>query len=62
MSKNIRFRGQNFKIQIWDSEGQEKYRDLIPSYVKNSSKIFIVCDVSNSSSWIYFVKNMKKQL
>ena len=25
MSKNIRFRGQNIKIQIWDSARQEKY-------------------------------------
>ena len=28
MSKNIRFRGQNIKIQIWDSAGQEKYKGL----------------------------------
>ena len=66
MSKNIRFRGQNIKIQIWDSAGQEKYKGLIPSYVRNSSIIFIVYDVSNRSSfenvlnWISFVKNIEK--
>ena len=66
MSKNIRFRGQNIKIQIWDSAGQEKYKGLIPSYVRNSSIVFIVYDVSNRTSfdnisnWISFVKNIEK--
>ena len=66
MSKNRRFRGQNVKIQIWDSAGQEKYKGLIPSYVRNSSIVFIVYDVSNRSSfdnvpnWISFVKNIEK--
>ena len=66
MSKNIRFRGQNIKIQIWDSAGQEKYKGLIPSYVRNSSIVFIVYDVSNKNSfenvnnWISFVKNIEK--
>ena len=68
MSKNIRFRGQNIKIQIWDSAGQEKYRGLIPSYVRNSSIVFVVYDVSNRSSfdnipnWISFVKNIEKTI
>jgi Ras-related protein Rab-6A len=66
MSKNIRFRGQNIKIQIWDSAGQEKYKGLIPSYVRNSSIVFIVYDISNRSSfdnvpnWISFVQNIEK--
>ena len=65
MSKNIRFRGQNIKIQIWDSAGQEKYKGLIPSYVRNSSIVFIVYDISNKSSfdnvmnWISFVRNIE---
>ena len=68
MSKNIRFRGQNIKIQIWDSAGHEKYRSLIPSYVRNSSIVFVVYDVSNRSSfenipnWISFVKNIEKTI
>ena len=66
MSKNIKFRGQSIKIQIWDSAGQEKYKGLIPSYVRNSSIVFIVYDVSNRSSfdnipnWISFVKNIER--
>ena len=67
ISKNIRFNGLNIRIQIWDSAGQEKYRGLIPSYVRNSSLVFIVYDVShhetfdNVEKWISFVKNFEKK-
>ena len=68
MSKNIRFRGQNTKIQIWDSAGQEKYKGLIPSYIRNSSIVFLVYDVSNRATfenitnWINFVRNIEKPI
>ena len=65
ISKNIRFHGQNIKLQIWDSAGQEKYKGLIPSYVRNSSIVFIVYDIANRASfdnvpnWIKFVKEIE---
>jgi len=68
MSKNIRFRNQNTKIQIWDSAGQEKYKGLIPSYIRNSSIVFLVYDVSkkesfeNITNWINFVRNIEKPI
>ena len=58
MSKNLRYHGQNIKLQIWDSAGQEKYKGLIPSYVRNSPIVFVVYDISsktpckNVPSWI----------
>ena len=66
MSKSIKYRGQNIKLQIWDTAGQEKYKGLIPSYVRNSSIVFIVYDISSRTSfenvqnWISFVKNIEK--
>ena len=60
--KDIKFRGENIKIQIWDSSGQEKYKLLIPSYIRNSSLIFIIYDVTKRSSfdnvpkWINFTR------
>ena len=65
MSKNLRYHGQNIKLQIWDSAGQEKYKGLIPSYIRNSSIVFVVYDVSsktsfnNVSSWITFIKSIE---
>ena len=65
MSKNIKFRGQNIKLQMWDTAGQEKYKGLIPSYVRNSSIVFLVYDVSaktsfdNIPSWITFIRTIE---
>ena len=68
MSKSISFRGQNIKLQMWDTAGQEKYKGLIPSYIRNSSIVFLVYDVSNKTSfenitnWISFVRNIEKPI
>ena len=65
MSKNIKFRGQNVKLQMWDTAGQEKYKGLITSYVRNSSIVFVVYDVSTKTSfdnipkWISFIKTIE---
>jgi small GTP-binding protein len=65
MSKNIKYHGQNIKLQIWDTAGQEKYKGLIPSYVRNSSVVFVVYDVSSKTSfdnipkWINFIKSIE---
>ena len=62
MDKILKFRGQRIKIKIWDVAGQEKYKGLIPSYIRNSSIVFIVYDVCQHSnfedikSWITFIK------
>jgi small GTP-binding protein len=56
------------KLQIWDSAGQEKYRSLIPNYVRGSSIIFVVFDITKRESflsisqWITFIKNIENPL
>jgi GTPase SAR1 family protein len=45
MTKNINYHGKAVKLQIWDSAGQEKYRGLIPSYIRNASIVFLVYDI-----------------
>ena len=65
MSKNIKYKGQNVKLQMWDTAGQEKYKGLIPSYVRNSSIVFLVYDISVKSSfdnipkWITFIRTIE---
>ena len=65
MSKNLKYNGQNVKLQIWDTAGQEKYKGLIPSYIRNSSIVFIVYDISSKTSfdnipkWINFIKSIE---
>ena len=63
-TKNIEYNESTLKLQIWDSAGQERYKALIPSYVRGASIIFIVYDVGNKAtfdnlnSWISFIKQV----
>lgn len=67
-SKIIKYKGKQIKLQIWDSAGQEKYKGLIPSYIRGSSLVFIVYDVTrretfgNIVNWISFAKNIESCL
>jgi small GTP-binding protein len=48
-SKTVKFKGKSLKLQIWDSAGQERYKSLIPSYVRGSAIIFVVYDVTSNN-------------
>ena len=49
---------------MWDSAGLERYRALIPSYVRGASIIFIIYEIpsketfNNLSTWINFIKQV----
>ena len=64
-SKIIKHKGSNVKLQIWDTAGQEKFKSLIPSYVRNAAIVLIVFDVNNPDSfekvqsWVDFIKNLE---
>ena len=66
--KKINFRGNEITLQIWDTAGQERYRVLIPSYVLNSSIVFIVFDITNRKTfesipkWIELIKSIEKNI
>ena len=65
-SKTIRYKGRLMKLQIWDSAGQEKFRSIIPSYIRGSSLIFLIFDITKKESfdhlneWITFITNIEK--
>jgi Ras-related protein Rab-6A len=60
-TKTIFYNESIFKIQLWDSAGQEKYRALIPSYIRGASIIFLIYDLNHHESfdaidnWLGFV-------
>ena len=62
-SKDIIIRGTKRQLQMFDCSGQEKYKGIISSYVKGSSIVFLIYDVSVKSSfdniptWISFIKS-----
>jgi Ras-related protein Rab-6A len=64
-SKNIKYKSNNIKLQLWDSAGQEKFKSLIPNYIRGSSLVFLVYDITNKKSfddllmWINFINQIE---
>lgn len=60
--KNIEHIGKSVKIQIWDTAGQDRYRQLALSYYKGAAGIILVYDVTdpisfqNISYWLGKIK------
>ena len=43
--------GENCKIQIWDTAGQEKLKAIASSYYKNSNGVALIFDLTNHQSF-----------
>ena len=61
-TKHIKIGNNSYKITLWDTAGQEKFRFLPKKYYNNADGIFLLFDVTNEesfknvSSWINDVK------
>ena len=68
VSKKIRYRGKNIELQIWDANGSERTKGLLSSYIRNSSIVFVVYDISSKysfdhvPSWIKFIKSFNNPI
>ena len=57
-AKNLDINNKKFRLQIWDTAGQENYRSITRAYYKNSVCAVLVYDISNRetfehiSNWI----------
>ena len=62
-AKNVEIRNKTYRIQIWDTAGQENFRSITRAYYKNSVCALVVYDISsrdsfnNVSTWIEDCKN-----
>ena len=45
-NKSITINNQSYKLDVWDTAGQEKYRGLMPMYYRNADVVFICIDLS----------------
>jgi len=52
LSKSIQLEDKLVRLQLWDTAGQEKFRSLIPSYVRDASIIFVLYDIANKASFL----------
>ena len=50
-AKNIEINSRIYRIQIWDTAGQENFRSIARAYYKNSICACIVYDINNRNSF-----------
>jgi len=50
-TKILEINNHNIKIKIWDTAGQEKFRNLTSTYFVNSNGIFIIFDLGDKLSF-----------
>ena len=49
--KNLCHDKSLYRLQLWDTGGQERFRSLIPSYLKDAQCAVFVFDVNNRESF-----------
>lgn len=62
LTKTIFKDNQVLKVEFWDTAGQEKFKSLMPSYIRNCSVAVIIFDISQQKTfehvrgWVNIVK------
>jgi len=51
LSKTMYLEDRTVRLQLWDTSGQERFRSLIPSYIRDSSVAVVVYDITNVNSF-----------
>jgi len=52
LSKSVQIDDQVVRLQIWDTAGQEKFRSLIPSYIRDASVAFVMYSVTDAATFL----------
>jgi len=47
MTKRIKYKGQLFRLEIWDTAGQEKFRSLVRGYLRGADACIFVYDCTS---------------
>ena len=50
-AKNLTIDGKTYRVQIWDTAGQEQFRSITRAYYKNSVCACVVYDITNKTSF-----------
>jgi len=52
LSKTIYLDDQTVRLQLWDTAGQDRFRALIPSYIRDASAAVVVFDITSRQSFL----------
>ena len=67
ISRSYTIHNQEFRLVLYDTAGQEKFRSLIPMYIREAQIILLIYDISNKRSfdsipnWFSDVLNVKNE-
>jgi Ras-related protein Rab-6A len=50
-SKNVTIHNQDIRLILYDTAGQEKFRSLIPMYIREAQIIILIYDITNKDSF-----------
>jgi small GTP-binding protein len=65
--KNIIYDGLVYRLQLWDTAGQEKFRSLIPTYIRDAHCAVFVFDLTSKDSfqavdsWVELFKDHRSE-
>ena len=66
-SKNVYINGNPVRLLLYDIAGQEKFKSLIPMYIRDANIILVVYDITNKDSfthtehWVNEIKDLKRE-
>lgn len=66
-SKNATVNGANIRLLLYDTAGQEKFKSLIPMYIRDANIIIVVYDITvrdsftHTSHWVNETKDLKRE-
>lgn len=65
-SKNATINGSNVRLLLYDTAGQEKFKSLIPMYIRDANIIIVVYDITlkdsftHTAHWVNETKDLKR--
>ena len=65
-SKNVEIKGTTIRLLLYDTAGQEKFKSLIPMYIRDANIILVVYDITLKDSfvhtehWVNETKDLKR--
>lgn len=50
LSRNLTMGSSTYRLQLWDTAGQEKYKSLVPAYLRDANAAIFVYDLTRKES------------
>ena len=66
-SKNTEINGESIRLLLYDTAGQEKFKSLIPMYIRDANIILVVYDITvketfiHTEHWVNETKDLRRE-